>query len=237
MSAETRLILEDGSVFEGNGFGHHGAAAGEVVFNTGMVGYPETLTDPSYRGQILVLTYPLIGNYGVPSMRLDNFGLSAGFESSRIQIAGLVVSEHSARFSHHSASISLAHWLAENNIPGVSGIDTRALTKRIREQGSMLGKIETAEEQTEFFNPNLTDLAATVTVGEVIQHETNGCEPKSSAPSVVLLDCAACSLIDGGIRLLLAVRDHGFSRGGASSACPCLIGLTDTVCRHLSDKL
>ncbi|UCG60799.1 MAG: glutamine-hydrolyzing carbamoyl-phosphate synthase small subunit [Candidatus Zixiibacteriota bacterium] len=212
MSADTRLILEDGTVLEGIGFGHPVAAAGEVVFNTGMVGYPEALTDPSYRGQILVLTYPLIGNYGVPTMRLDSLGLPEGFESGRVQVSGLVVSEHSGCFSHHSASISLSQWLAENLVPGISGIDTRALTKRIRKHGSMLGKIETGREQTEFFNPNLTDLAATVSVREVLEHEANGREP---APTVVLLDCGckvaiARSLLSRGLNVIRVPHDYYF---------------------------
>ena len=101
-----RLRLEDGSVFEGLVFGGDQSVAGEVVFNTGMVGYPESLTDPSYAGQILVLTYPLVGNYGVPDFKRDNVGLPIGFESERIQAAGLIVWEHSDRYSHHLATRS-----------------------------------------------------------------------------------------------------------------------------------
>jgi carbamoyl-phosphate synthase/aspartate carbamoyltransferase len=112
------------------------------VFNTGMVGYPEALTDPSYRGQILVLTYPLVGNYGVPDFSVkDNHGLPKYFESSEIHISGLIVSEYSFEHSHWAAFKSLSDWLVENNIPALYGVDTRALTKKLREHGSMLGRI------------------------------------------------------------------------------------------------
>lgn len=117
--------------------------SGEVVFNTGMVGYPEALTDPSYRGQILVLTYPLIGNYGVPDESLmDNHGLPKYFESKEIHISGLVVSSYSWEHSHWAAQKSLSDWLKEYNIPGVFGVDTRELTKKLREHGSILGRLE-----------------------------------------------------------------------------------------------
>jgi carbamoyl-phosphate synthase small subunit len=117
--------------------------SGEVVFNTGMVGYPEALTDPSYRGQILVLTYPLIGNYGVPDESImDGHGLPMYFESKEIHIAGLVVSSYSWEHSHWAAQKSLADWLARSGIPAVYGVDTRELTKKLREHGSILGRIE-----------------------------------------------------------------------------------------------
>ena len=124
-----KLILEDGTTFEGVSFGSQKSISGEVVFNTGMVGYPESLTDPSYRGQILVLTYPEIGNYGVPSkIREDN--LSKYFESEHIHIQGLIVSNYSENFSHPNGEKSLGSWLQEENIPALSGIDTRMLTKK-----------------------------------------------------------------------------------------------------------
>lgn len=216
MSRVARLILEDGTEFEGRQFGGAGAAAGEVVFSTGMVGYPETLTDPSYRGQILVMTYPLVGNYGVPAFETDEFGLPVGFESDRIQAAGLIVSEHSEQFSHHTAKRSLEQWLAEENIPAISGIDTRALTKRLREKGSMLGKIETAEEKTSFFDPNSTDLASAVSVPEVVRYDTNGNGASlENAPRVVLLDCGckaniARSLLKRGLNPIRVPHNHYF---------------------------
>jgi carbamoyl-phosphate synthase small subunit len=116
---------------------------GEVVFNTGMVGYPEALTDPSYRGQILVLTFPLVGNYGVPGDDVDvATGLRKHFESDAIHIRGLIVSGYTEAYSHWNARCSLGDWLKENNIPALYGVDTRALTKKLRECGTMLGKIE-----------------------------------------------------------------------------------------------
>jgi carbamoyl-phosphate synthase small subunit len=132
------LVLEDGTVFTGYAFGAQKAVSGGVVFNTGMVGYPESLTDPSYRGQILTMTYPLMGNYGVPGYEQED-GLLKYFESDRIQVQGLVVSEWSQEYAHWNGEKSLSEWLQEQNIPGIYGIDTRALTKRLREQGVMLG--------------------------------------------------------------------------------------------------
>jgi carbamoyl-phosphate synthase small subunit len=192
---DTRLVLEDGTVFEGQAFGHLAAAAGEVVFNTGMVGYPETLTDPSYYGQILVLTYPLVGNYGVPAYREDEFGLPVGFESTRIQVTGLVVSEHSVRYSHHDATRSLDDWLREAKVPAISGVDTRALTKQLREKGTMLGKLETVEGETAFFDPNKTQLVAAVSTAEVSRRSTKK-GASAHAPTVVLVDCGCKASIE-----------------------------------------
>ncbi|EKD17475.1 uncharacterized protein L3040_005078 [Drepanopeziza brunnea f. sp. 'multigermtubi'] len=140
------LELQDGSVYQGYSFGAEGKSiAGELVFQTGMVGYPESITDPSYRGQILVITFPLVGNYGVPSREtMDELleDLPAHFESSQIHIAGLVTASYAGDdFSHHLASSSLGTWLKEQGVPAIYGIDTRALTKRIREEGSMLGRL------------------------------------------------------------------------------------------------
>jgi carbamoyl-phosphate synthase small subunit len=130
------LELEDGTRLAGSGFGHRGQTSGEVVFTTGMTGYVESLTDPSYRGQILVFTYPLIGNYGVPAQDdLDRF------ESSRIQVAGVVVAFAHSDASHARAARSLKDWLASEQVPGIEGIDTRHLTMRLREKGTMLGRI------------------------------------------------------------------------------------------------
>src|SRR5215470_2662152 len=133
-----QLLLQDESAFAGRVFGFPKAIAGEVVFNTGMVGYPEALTDPSYRGQILVLTYPLIGNYGVPAPRRDG-SIDRPYESSRIQVQGLVVQNYVADFSHRDAVRSLGSWLEAEKVPGLSGIDTRTLTRRLRERGTMRG--------------------------------------------------------------------------------------------------
>lgn len=130
---------------EGQSFGAHRSVAGELVFQTGMVGYPESITDPSYRGQILVVTFPLVGNYGVPSREERDpilKDLPAHFEAAEIHIAGLIVSTYAGEsYSHHLAESSLGKWLKEQNVPAICGVDTRALTKRIREQGSMLGRL------------------------------------------------------------------------------------------------
>ncbi len=160
-----RLVLEDGTVYEGKLFGAPVAAAGEVVFNTAMTGYPESLTDPSYKGQILCLTYPLVGNYGVPSDEEANDILKY-YESSSAHIAGLIVSHYSFEYSHWNAKGSLHDWLVQNNIPGIYGIDTRALTKRIRERGVMLGKIETDDCRTDFYDPNRENLVSKVSITE-----------------------------------------------------------------------
>ena len=151
-----KLYLEDGTIFEGKSFGAASNAAGEVVFNTGMTGYVESLTDPSYAGQIVVLTYPLIGNYGVPD---KNF-----FESQKMQIAGLVVAEYSEEYSHHAAKQSLAQWLKASGVPAITGVDTRALTKKLREHGVMLGALgdNPAKGGARFTDPNEENLVARV---------------------------------------------------------------------------
>lgn len=139
------LELQDGSTYKAFSFGANKSISGELVFQTGMVGYPESVTDPSYRGQILVITFPLVGNYGVPSRGARDELLNelpAHFEATEIHIAGLVVASYSGEdFSHHLATSSLGTWLKEQNVPAIYGVDTRLLTKKIREQGSMLGKI------------------------------------------------------------------------------------------------
>jgi len=139
------LELQDGAVYQGYSFGAEKSVAGELVFQTGMVGYPESITDPSYRGQILVITFPLVGNYGVPSRdTMDDLlkDLPAHFESSQIHIAGLITASYSGEdFSHFLATSSLGTWLKEQGVPAIYGVDTRALTKRIRQEGSMLGRM------------------------------------------------------------------------------------------------
>jgi carbamoyl-phosphate synthase small subunit len=136
--------------------------AGEVVFNTGMVGYPESLTDPSYCGQILVLTYPLVGNYGVPAGGVDDLGLPKHFESDRIQVAGLVVATLSQDYSHHAAVRSLHEWLAEEGVPGLTGVDTRHVTKRLRARGVMPGRFVDDDGTVDFEDPNQRELAGEV---------------------------------------------------------------------------
>lgn len=161
-----KLILEDGSVFKGYSFGSERSVAGEVVFSTAMTGYPESLTDPSYKGQILVATYPLIGNYGVPDSLREN-DLLKYFESDKVQITALVISDYSFSFSHWNASKSLSDWLKENDIPGVFGVDTRKLTRIIREKGAMLGKI-IIHDDTGFYDPNKDNLVSLVSCKETV---------------------------------------------------------------------
>jgi carbamoyl-phosphate synthase small subunit len=141
-----KLILEDGSVFDGVGFGYPTEIAGEVVFNTGMVGYTETLTDPSYRGQILCMTYPLVGNYGVPSFEVkDEYDLPKFFESDKIQVKALLIHDLSDIASHWSCIKTLDQWLYEEKIPGIYGLDTRELTKKLRVHGVMMGAVVVSE--------------------------------------------------------------------------------------------
>ncbi|GHT12015.1 carbamoyl-phosphate synthase small chain [Bacteroidia bacterium] len=182
---KAQLILEDGTVFGGYSFGSAAAAAGEVVFNTAMTGYPESLTDPSYSGQILALTYPLVGNYGVPAAAADPAtGLPRFFESDKIHIKALVVADYSFEHSHWNAGKSLAAWLQEYNIPAIYGIDTRELTKTIRERGVMLGKIvpEGCTVPDAFVDPNLQNLVAGVSCAAPITYG-------SGKHKIVLVDC------------------------------------------------
>lgn len=175
------LVLEDGITFKGWSFGHESACAGEVVFNTAMAGYPESITDPSYKGQILVLTYPLIGNYGVPGKQMEN-GLLKFFESDTIHISGLVISDYSFSFSHWNADQSLGKWLNDSAIPGIYDIDTRALTKHLREKGCMLGKITVEDTDIDFYDPNQENLVDSVSCKETITYG-NG------KNKIVLVDC------------------------------------------------
>jgi carbamoyl-phosphate synthase small subunit len=178
-----RLILEDGSIFDGVSFGAEKSIAGEVVFNTGMVGYPESLTDPSYHGQILVLTYPLIGNYGI-AQPVKKKGLIENFESERIQIAGLIVANYSYQHSHWDSVKSLSAWLKQEKIPALSGIDCRALTKKLREKGVMLGKIVLGNQDIPVFDPNQKNLVQEVSIKEPIIY-------KQGKKRVALIDCGA----------------------------------------------
>ncbi len=160
-TVNVKLVLEDGTEFEGESFGYKRSVAGEVVFYTGMTGYPESLTDPSYAGQILVPTFPMIGNYGVPDDSYQD-GLPRFFESEKIQASGIVVCDYSHEYSHWNAQRSLSGWLVSSGVPGIYGIDTRALTRILRVKGSMLGKIEFSDEPVSFYDPNQENLVARV---------------------------------------------------------------------------
>lgn len=170
-----KLFLEDGTEVVGQSFGAETTTSGEVVFSTGMVGYIESLTDPSYAGQILVLTYPLVGNYGVPD--------PAHFESTKIHAKALIVSEYSDAFSHHTAEQSLGAWLKAQNVPALSGVDTRMLTKKLRVRGTMLGALG-AKKPASFYNPDHENQVALVSPKEVT---TVGTGKKT----IVLVDCGA----------------------------------------------
>lgn len=183
---QLKLILEDGSEYIGTAFGSFCETEGEVVFNTGMVGYPESLTDPSYKNQILVTTFPLVGNYGVPKVKVGENGVIENFESDRVHIKGLIVSDYSETYNHYEADKSLSDWLVEYNIPGITGIDTRALTKRIREKGVMLGKIVKINSKTpkKFHDPNEDNLVAEVGVKHPVEYKS-----KSAKKTLMMLDC------------------------------------------------
>ncbi|KAL0963732.1 hypothetical protein UPYG_G00310170 [Umbra pygmaea] len=162
------LVLEDGTRMKGFSFGDEHSAAGELVFTTGLVGYPEALTDPSYRGQILTLTYPIVGNYGVPNTQeLDELGLRKNIESDRIQVSGLLVQDYSHEYSHWNSVKSLGQWLKDEKVPALFGVDTRLLTKVIRDKGTVLGKIEFEGQPVELSDPNQLNIVAEVSTKEI----------------------------------------------------------------------
>lgn len=205
----TTLHLENGVEFNGFSFGYDQAASGEVVFSTAMVGYPESLTDPSFSGQILCVTFPLVGNYGVPANEIiDN--LSRYFESERIHVRGLIISDYSFEYSHWNAVKSLDEWLKENKVPGIFGVDTRELTKILREKGSMLGKIAPENKTLQIAeDPNLVNQVAEVSSKEVIKYG-------SGQKKVVLVDCGVkhniirC-LINRNVQVIRVPWDYDFN--------------------------
>ncbi|MDR2629811.1 MAG: glutamine-hydrolyzing carbamoyl-phosphate synthase small subunit [Spirochaetaceae bacterium] len=193
-----RLVLEDGGEYSGWSFGKARSQAGEVVFTTGMAGYPQSLTDPSFRGQILVSTYPLVGNYGVPVKTktlepfFDEQDIPLHFESSRVQVCAFVVSEVCEEPSHFASGAPLSLWLEKNNVPGIYGIDTRALTCRLRESGVMMGKIlvegsrEVTMDSGVFPHP-----VADVSPEKIRTYRPTGVDPGEKLPRIVLVDCGA----------------------------------------------
>lgn len=205
------LILEDGSRFEGYSFGYEGAVSGEIVFNTAMTGYVESLTDPSYLGQIMVMTYPLVGNYGVPSGACDEQGIEKYWESNRIHPLGLVVSQYAETYSHWNAVESLEDWLKREQVVGITGIDTRELAKILREQGAMRGKIVLAGgEDIDFCDHSVRNLVAEVSPKEVKVYG-------SGEKKVVLVDCGAKNnivrqLIRPNITLYRVPWDYDFNQ-------------------------
>ena len=226
---QARLILEDGTTFCGRSFGFDAPTTGEVVFNTAMSGYPESLTDPSYAGQILVTTFPLIGNYGVPDTGVGADGLPLFMESDRIHAKALIVADYSEQYSHWNARESLASWLKREKVPGITGIDTRRLTKVLREHGVMMGRIEidgsvcrcaTATNTTEDYSS--VNWVEQVSCQEVITYrpEANR-SPLTSHLSplkrVVLVDCGVKAniircLIRRGIEVVRVPWDYDFNQ-------------------------
>ncbi len=212
------LVLSDGTKFRGKSFGYDAPAAGEVVFNTAMTGYPESLTDPSYAGQIMVLTYPLVGNYGVPEFSFEDNGLPTYMESGKIQVSALIVSDYSEQYSHWNAKETLAEWMKREKVAGITGVDTRQLTKVLREQGVMMGKIifddqpdnmpEAAYEGVNF--------AEQVSCKDVITYKAEGEDADGKAPRVVLVDCGVKasiikSLTNKGIEVVRVPWDYDFN--------------------------
>jgi len=251
------LVLEDGTIFLGKGFGAARKSSGEVVFSTSMVGYPESLTDPSYKGQILSLTYPLIGNYGVPPNDV-NLGVPLYFESDRIQTSGLVIQELCTAPNHWASKRTLDEWLTDENIPGIYGLDTRRLTKKLRTHGVMLGILKVFPEDEELDvdalleeaksipDPNLTDLVKEVSIKEPIHYKVNG------KRTVVLIDCGVKNsiirnLLSRGIDVIRVPYDFSakeimnyhpdgiFLSNGPGDPKKCLSTI-DSI-RHLVDKL
>ena len=232
---QARLILEDGTTFCGWSFGFDGNTSGEVVFNTAMSGYPESLTDPSYAGQILVTTFPLIGNYGVPDTDNGADGLPLFMESDRIHAKALVVADYSETYSHWNAKESLASWLKREQVPGITGIDTRRLTKVLREHGVMMGRIEMSEELRVKSEEFATALPESEDYGSVNWVEQVSCKEvityrpdttavansslftlNSSLKKVVLVDCGVKAniircLIRRGIEVVRVPWDYDFN--------------------------
>ena len=213
------LTLEDGSRFEGEAFGYKGNTTGEVVFNTAMTGYPESLTDPSYAGQILVSTFPLIGNYGVPSHKREADGLEEHFEGSHIYARGLVVADYSRAYSHWDAEESLDEWLQREGVPAITGIDTRALTQMLREKGVMHGRIETEgapQEAAPLLDYGAQNFVAQVSCREPIRYLPAGAADARPRKKAILVDCGCkyniirC-LLSRGIEVIRVPWDYDYS--------------------------
>lgn len=212
---EARLILEDGTEFCGRSFGYDADTVGEVVFNTAMTGYPESLTDPSYAGQILVSTYPLIGNYGVPDIGLGDDGLPRLLESERIHVKALVVADYSEQYSHWNARESLATWLKREKVPAITGIDTRRLTQLLREHGVMTGRVvidgaATVSQHTEQEDYGSVNWVEKVSCKKTITYNKGG------GKRVVLVDCGVKAniircLTKRGVEVVRVPWDYDFN--------------------------
>ena len=212
MNRKVTLRLEDGTEFHGTSFGYEKPVAGEVVFNTAMMGYPESLTDPSYAGQLMTLTFPLVGNYGVPPFTFEENGLPTFMESEKIHVRAIIVSDYSREFSHWNGVETLADWLKREQVPGITGIDTRQLTKVLREHGVMMGKIlfdDMPDEvpEADYAGVNFVDQ---VSCREVIKYN-EGADKK-----VVLVDCGVKAnilrcLIHRGVEVIRVPWNYDFN--------------------------
>ena len=206
------LLLSDGTQFHGKSFGYEAPIAGEVVFNTAMMGYPESLTDPSYAGQLMVLTYPLVGNYGVPPFTFEENGLPTFMESDKIHASAIIVSDYCEEYSHWNAKESLATWLQREKVPGITGIDTRELTKVLRSHGVMMGKIIFDDEpnnipEADYEGVNFVDR---VSCKEVIRYNVG------AGKKVVLVDCGVKAniircLINRGVEVIRVPWDYDYT--------------------------
>ena len=210
------LLLDDGTKFHGTSFGYESPVAGEVVFNTAMMGYPESLTDPSYAGQLMVLTYPLVGNYGVPEFSIEPNGLSTFMESEKIHARAIIVSDYSTEYNHWNAKESLADWLKREKVPGITGIDTRELTKVLREHGVMMGKILFDDEPN---NIPTADYAGVNFVAQVSCKEVKHYQPLTASEKpkkVLLVDCGVKEniircLLRRGVEVIRVPWDYDFN--------------------------
>ncbi|WP_077196545.1 glutamine-hydrolyzing carbamoyl-phosphate synthase small subunit [Prevotella ihumii] len=182
---DVTLVLSDGTKFRGKSFGYDAPVAGEVVFNTAMMGYPESLTDPSYAGQMLVMTFPLVGNYGVPPFTIEKNQIPSFMESDKIYASALIVSDYTEDYSHWNAVESLAAWLKREHIPGITGIDTRELTKVLRAHGVMMGQIIFDDEPNNIPEANYegVNFVDKVSTKEIIRYN------EGAGKRVVLVDC------------------------------------------------
>ena len=212
MNKKVTLRLEDGTEFHGTSFGYEMPVAGEVVFNTAMMGYPESLTDPSYAGQLMALTFPLVGNYGVPSFKFREDGLPQFMESDKIHARAIIVSDYSRENSHWNGIETLAEWLQREHVPGITGIDTRQLTKVLREHGVMMGKIlfDDMPDQIPEANYSGVNFVEQVSCKEVIRYN------EGASKKVVLVDCGVKAnilrcLIDRGVEVIRVPWNYDFN--------------------------
>jgi hypothetical protein len=182
------LVLEDGTRLRGVSFGYEESVTGELVFTTGMVGYPESLTDPSYKGQLLVMTYPIVGNYGVPDDGFDEIGLPKFFESEKVQVSALIVQDYSHHHSHWNSQRSLSQWLTQQKVPALYGLDTRLLTKKIREKGALKARIEFEDAVT--LGGDAADLFVDVNARNLVAEVRARHSSKLPRPAPPSLPCA-----------------------------------------------